>query len=174
MKRKIVSTALVVFVLFFGILAIESYARSCEKMEGYHGDLEGKFSHKAYFILKGQEELGLSDEQVVKIKDLKIETKKELIRKEAELDILALDIETELQKDTVNRDVVDKLIDRKYDIKKEKAKFLVNAYATLKGLLTTQQKDKMKELWKESKKEMSCDSMMKDKMGHQMMKGKMK
>ena len=183
MKRKLAVITLVIFALIFNLMALEAYAREGgkmkdhQKMKGHqmrgHGwDLEKKFSYKAGFILKNKEELGLSDKQAGKIKDLKINTKKELIEKKAEIDILALDIKSEMWKDTLDTKAVNKLIDKKYELKAEKAKLLVNAYATLKRTLTKKQKEKMKGLIKECKKSMKHGKMMKGKMGHQMMEGK--
>lgn len=173
MNKKFMGTVLVVFTLIFSVLAVEAYARDYGKTKGRHWDLEEKFLKKAHFFLKNQEELELSDEQIEKIKDLKIKTQKDIIRKDAELEILALDLQSGLWKDTINIDVVNKLIDKKYDLKKGKAKSLVDAYAALKDILTEEQKKKMKDLWKKCKKEMMHGSMMKGKMGHPMMKDKM-
>ncbi len=169
MSKKFVGSVLVVFVLVFGILTLEAYARDSGKTEKHHGDFEKKFSYKARFILENKKELGLSDEQVKKIKDLKIKTKKDLIRKKAELDILALDIKGELWKGTIDTDRVNKLIDKKYELKKERAKSSVNTYVALKSILTNEQSKKMKELRKKCKKEMMHGSMMKGKMKSHMM-----
>ena len=168
MNKKFMGVALVVFALFFSVLAAGVYARDYGKTKGHGWDIKEKFSKKAHFFLKNQEELELSDEQIEKIKDLKIKAQKDIIRKNAELEILALDLKSGLWKDTINTNKVNKLIDKKYDLKKEKAKSLVNAYAALKNILTKEQKEKMKGLWKKCKKEMMHGSMMKDKMQSRM------
>lgn len=167
MSKKIMGTVLVIFALIFSISTAEVYARDCGKMKGYQC-LEEKFSCKTHFILKNKEELGLSDKQIEKIKDLKIKTKKDLIRKNADLEILALDVKSGLWKDTIDTDTVNKQIGKKYDLKKEKAISLVNAYAALKDILTKEQKEKMKDLCGKCKKEVAQCSMMKGE------KGKMK
>ena len=169
MNKKFVGSVLVVFALIFGILTLEAYARDSGKTKKHHWDFEKKFSYKARFILENKKELGLLDEQVKKIKDLKIEAKKDLIRKKAELDILALDIKGELWRDTIDTDRVNKLIDKKYELKKEKAKSLVNTYVALKNILTDEQREKMKELRKKCQKEIMHGSMMKSKMKSHMM-----
>ena len=46
---------------------------------------------------------------------------------------------------------IDVLIDQKYEMKRDKAKLLVNAYAEVKGLLTDDQYNKMKEVWMSQK-----------------------
>ena len=155
---------LAVFVLLFSIPGGEAYAHGYGKTKGHHWDLEEKFSYKARFILESQDKLELSDKQAERIKDLKIKTKKALIRKNAELDILSLDLKTELRKDKIDTNAANELIDEKYELKKEKAKSLVEAYAALKDILTEEQRAKMKELHKKCKKGMMSGSMMKGKM----------
>jgi len=142
--------ALVVAVLVcFGLLAANVYAEAGHgKAKCGKWDFEKKFSHKAGWILKSQEDLGLSDEQVKKIKDLKYETQKDLIRKKAEIEIIAIDIKAKLHEDTIDAASINSLIDKKYDLKKEKAKALVGAYIALKDTFTEEQKAKLKDLWK--------------------------
>lgn len=116
--------------------------KSCHR----DGNFEDEFCDKAMMILKSQEELGLSDEQVKKIKDLKMLVKKDLIRKKADIDILAIDIKSAMREDVIDVNAVNALIDKKYEIKKEKAKSLVAALAVLKTLLTEEQRKKLKTL----------------------------
>jgi len=153
MNRKTMIAVVLCMALALNLVALDAYAEGYGKGKGHHFDLEEKFSKKAHFILKNEEELGLSDRQVDQIKDLKINIKKDLIGKKAQLEILGLDIKAAMWNDPFNVNVVNKLIDQKYEIKKDKAKFLVGAYATLKGLLTEEQKEKMKGLFKKCKKE---------------------
>ena len=125
----------------------------------YHGkegksgyDHEAKVSKKARMILSNKAELGLTDEQVAKVKDLSSKVKKDLIRKDAEIDIGAIDLKEEKWKDPVDIEVVNKLIDKKYELKKDKAKYQVAAYAELKSILTAEQKSKLKEIYGKCKK----------------------
>ena len=87
-------------------------------------------------MLSNKEELGLSDEQVNKVKELKMNTKKDIIRKDAEIEILALEIKSEMWKDPADTVAVNKLVDKKYDLKKETTKALVAGCAALKDVLT--------------------------------------
>jgi len=155
--RKMRMAVVVVLVMTFGLIGSAVFADHGEKGECQYekekGDLEAQFSDKAHLLMKNQEELGLSDEQMTKIHDLKMNTKKDLIRRDAEIEILALDIKSALHEETIDTKAVNALIDKKYDLKKEKTKMLVGAYAALKETLTKEQKEKMKGLWKNSKKE---------------------
>jgi len=172
MKNKIVIAAFLTVALMFSVMAVEALAYDGGKAKGQHEGLEGKFSGKAHMVLKNQDELDLTDKQIKEIKKLKIETKKDLIQKNAEIDIIALDIKAEMYGKQIDTDAVDKLIDKKYDLKKEKAKSLVRACAGIKEILTSEQKDKLKDIWKKCKKEMMKKSMMKGKMKCPMMHGK--
>ncbi len=162
MNKKTVIALFLAIALLLNVTGFEALAFGGEKGHSKKG-LEKKFFCKAYMILKNQDELGLSDKQAEKIKGLKIETKKDLIRKNAEIDIIALDIKAAMYGEQIDTGAIDKLIDRKYDLKKEKAKSLVGAYAAVKGTLTGDQKDKLKTLWKKCKKEMMHGAKMKDK-----------
>lgn len=143
MGRRLVIAVLFVCV---ALLATHVYAEGHGKMKGGHGDFEGKFYKKAMLIVKNQEELGLSDEEVKKIKDLKVATKKDLIRKKAEIEVLGLDIMAAMWEDTINLEAVNTLIDKKYELKKQKTKSIVAACVALKGILTEEQQEKLKSL----------------------------
>ena len=149
MGKKFLVLTLVVCFIF---LAACVYAEGYGKTKDGHGDMESKFYQKAMVIISNQEELGLSDEGVKKIKDLKIATKKDLIAKKAEIELIAIDIKAALWEDTVDVNAVNALIDRKYDLKKDKTKSLVSAYVTLKGMLTKEQVKTLKGLCKKGKK----------------------
>ena len=129
----------------------ESMKKEYQHKEYKPQDLEAKFFHKAHKLFKNKDELGLTEKQVDKLKDLKVRTKKDLIRKNADIEIIALDIKSQLYGEKVNVKVVNDLIDKKYEIKKAKAKALVAAYAELKDVLTKAQKEKLKELYEEKK-----------------------
>lgn len=118
--------------------------------------MESKFFMKAKMMYLNQDELDLSDKQVDKIKDLKFEVKRNLIKQNAEIDTVKVDIMKELYQDKINTKQIDKLIDKKYDLKKQKAKYLVKSYAQLKGILKKDQYEKLKEIWVDKKKKLYC------------------
>ncbi len=153
MDRKFTLITILACVLILGATALPAYAEGYGKKGGYHcGSKKDKGYSKACMMLKNREELGLSDEQVDKIKALKHDAKKDAIRKQSEIDLVAVDIKKEMYEDTLNVEAVNKLIDKKYELKKEKAKASVKACADLKGTLTEEQKAKLKEIWKKCKK----------------------
>ncbi|MEW6535335.1 MAG: Spy/CpxP family protein refolding chaperone [Candidatus Auribacterota bacterium] len=153
--RSMVLATVTAAVLF---LSTALYAgHGCQKCggkgDGYGKDsIEDKFFKKVHFIVENQDELGISDEQIAQIKKLKYDTKKAIISAEADIEIAAMDIKAALYEDAVDIPSVMALVDKKYEVKKEKSKTIISAYIGLKNMLTPEQKDKMKELWKACKK----------------------
>jgi len=149
--RKIFAVLLVSTMVFggAGVDICSAYHDKDGKSGHDHGDEVYK---KARIILSNKAELGLTDEQAAKVKDLSSKVKKDLIRKDAEIDIGAIDLKEEKWKDPVDIEAVNKLIDKKYELKKDKAKYQVAAYAELQGLLTADQKIKVKEIYKKCDK----------------------
>lgn len=128
------------------------------------GSLDGKVFHKAKFLLKKQEELGLSEEQVSRIKEIKMALKKDLITRKADIEVAGIDIKAALSADKLDAEAVNTLIDKKYELKKQKAKRTVEAYAQLKDVLTAEQRSQIKDMWKAKKSSKHNGSW--DKQGH--------
>lgn len=105
------------------------------------------FYRKAHFIMSNQAALGLSDEQIKAIEDLKLQTQTTSIQQKADAETVALGLMAALKASEVDSRRVDRLIEKQYAVKQEKAKTYANAYITLKGTLTVAQKAQMKELW---------------------------
>ena len=66
--------------------------------------------------------------------------------------MVKIDIKEKLYMDKVDVSGINALVDKKYELKKEKAKYLVKQYADLKAVLTDDQLDEMKSLWRKSSK----------------------
>lgn len=155
--RKVLVSCMVIF-LALGMMSLSVHAdypgkgsgqKACAK-KGDKG-FDKKLFCKMHFILVNKDEIGLSDSQEKEITELKIGTKKDLIMKKAEIDVIVVDIKMHMYGDKINLDAVNKLIDKKYDIKKAKAKVLVGASAKLKEILTKDQTEKLKKLCKQQK-----------------------
>lgn len=145
MKAKNLVIVVLILSLAICILMFSLYVCG-NKQGGKYGSLENKVSRKAHFLIKNQKTLGLSGAQVRKIESLENRALKDSITKRAQIKMIAVDIRAEMRKDDINTRKVNKLIDQKYAVKKAKTKSLINTYAALKGLLTAEQKEKMKEL----------------------------
>lgn len=152
-KAMIAGMAAAIFaaVLVLTPQADAKYGKKCS-MKGMHSSmdkwgLEEKLLYKLHFIFMNEAELGLSAEQVKSLRQLKMDTKKLIIQKNAEVEVLVVDIHGMLYEPKIDEAAVGKLIDQKYEIKKDKAKALVSAYAKLKTTLSEDQMKKLKELW---------------------------
>jgi hypothetical protein len=145
-KRNII--AIFLTFIFVGIFSVTCHAEGyCKKKKydkGHGHNLEKKVFNRFRLAITNEAELGLSEEQYEKIKTLKINAKKDLIIKRAEIDVLKLDIKTKLGEDPIDKKDINKLIDKKYELKKEKAKALVDAYDRFKNILTEEQKKALK------------------------------
>lgn len=155
MNKKRLMGCLGILVLGTAVSLSSAYAHGPKR--GGHGDGGGKlekiFFMKAHFILENQEELGLAEDKVQAVKQLKLETKKALIRQNADLEIVSLDVMSELHEYPVDVKALNALLDRKFELKKADAKNMVAAIAQLKETLTPDQYAKMRSLWQSAKKE---------------------
>ncbi|MBN1493746.1 MAG: Spy/CpxP family protein refolding chaperone [Candidatus Omnitrophica bacterium] len=146
--KKVLCAALVAMM----VCAATVEAGSCGKGGGKgKDDWASKVMMKAHCLVMHQEELKLSDDQVAKIKDLKYNTKKALISKKAEIELVMVDIKRATWQDEIDVAAVNALIDKKYALKNEKAKMLVAAQAQLQSILTAEQKQELKQLKKQIK-----------------------
>ena len=134
----------VLIVILSCFLVTSAYADSREKSRHKGYGLDTKIFHTIHLALKNKDELGISDEQYEKLKTLKANTKKDLIKRKAEIDIIGVDIKSKLGEDTIDTKSINKLIDQKFELKKAKAKSLVEAYAAFQNILSDDQKKKLK------------------------------
>jgi len=131
-------------------------------------EMDDIFFHKAYLIFKNADEIKLGDDQKANLKSLKYKLKRSTIAKDSEIEVYALDIKEILSQDEVTKDDLAKIndmIDKKYELKKQKAKDAVAAIVDLKKMVTKDQMKRVKELWEESYGSMKRGKMSKrDKM----------
>jgi len=146
MKKKIITITLLSVFVAVVICVYPGYGRMDGCGGGYKKGFEDKFMWKAHMALMNQDKLGLSDEQTDRIKDLKIATKKNIILKSAQIEVLGIDIKAALWEDTIDTEKVNALVDQKYELKKQKTKELIAAMAEFKTILTAEQEEMIKEL----------------------------
>ena len=126
-------------------------------MRGDHDDdaypcpIVDKIMKKAHFLLENKDEIGLSEEQVDTIHDLKLQVKKSLIRNEADMQIMMLDMKSKLGDETLDVEGLDAMIDQGMGQMAQTAKANVDVYAKLKAVLTPEQAEKAKALWTKKK-----------------------
>ncbi len=112
-----------------------------------------KFFHMLKDVLENHEELGISRSDKKKFVDLKINTKKEMIRNKCEIKLLAVDLMPKLWERPMDLTEINKIIDKKYDLKKKNMKMLVQALSSFKKLLSEDQMRKLKRICREQKHE---------------------
>lgn len=143
--------------LFVGIVALGLVmtlgGSTALAKSGYKKDsIKDKFFKKIKMMYVYQDEIGLSDEQMDKIKAIKIDLKKDLIMKKAQIQVIMVDVKAALYEDEINVEAVSALVDKKYEIKKAKMKKLIQAYADVKKILTQDQMDNLKKICMDQKK----------------------
>ena len=156
-----------IFVLFFGtavLLSSAVYAHSwggdskgkeCPmKMDKEHCQcpIADKFMRKAGFLLEYKSDIGLTDAQVKAIKELKLRMEKDNILQGAGMKTFMLDLQSKLSEDKVDVDGAKALIDKNFTEASAGAKSNLEAYAKLKGLLSSEQIAKMKALHEQMEK----------------------
>lgn len=113
--------------------------------------LAAKFMEKAHFFLDNQQEIGLSEEQVKTIKQLKMERKKAFIRQKAEYEVFGIDLKMKLYESPLDVDGINGMIDQFSASMANGSKETVAALAELKSVLDDTQMAKAKEIWKKKK-----------------------
>jgi len=102
---------------------------------------------KAHFYLENQKEIGLSEDQVNSIKELKLERKIAYVRQMSEQQVFILDVTHKLSQPKVDVEGIGAMIDQQIVPMAASAKETVAAYAKLKSILSEEQRAKAKELW---------------------------
>jgi len=114
---------------------------------GYECPVTAKFFGKADFILANKDELGLTEEQISKAKQLKLDVQKSTIRQMADLQVLMLDVEAKLVEPKVDVEGINALLDQGFASMAAATKGVVFSYAELKAVLSDDQMTKLKSLW---------------------------
>ena len=157
MKKKMVGISSLLACLLIIFALSVAYAGHKHQGKRRRYGLEKKIYHKLRLVIVNQDELNLSDKQVEKIEDLKINVKKDLIKRNAEIDLIGVDIKSRLRDEKIDKKDINSLIDRKYELKKAKAKSLIDVLVELKNTLSEEQEKKLKDIWLQSSK-MRCRS----------------
>jgi hypothetical protein len=111
-----------------------------------------KFMKKAHFLLEHKSDMGLTDNQVKTLKELKLQMEKDSIRQNADRETFLLDLKSKLAEDKVNVEGANALIDENFATASAAAKSNLANYAKLKSLLTPDQVTKMKALHEQMEK----------------------
>lgn len=149
---------------FFALLVMTSFLAApawadgmCKKCMGgkqkeYQCPVIGKFMEKAHFFMSNKEEVGLSDDQVAKIKELKLAVKKIHVRQEADMKLMFLDLDAKMSEPKVDVEGINAMIDQGSAGMSASTKEVIQAYADLKSVPTQEQMEKLKAIWWSKKK----------------------
>jgi Spy/CpxP family protein refolding chaperone len=94
-----------------------------------------------------KEEVELTDQQKEEIKDIIVETQKEKIQLKADLEIAKLELHELMTADTPNRNEIDKKIDEMSELHKSLFKNEIYRKLDIRGKLTDEQWETVKEFW---------------------------
>lgn len=106
---------------------------------------------KSCFYLQHAKDLGLTKEQIDKIRATSLEFNKKRVRDIAEAKATMMDLVFELHQDNPDQGKLNSFIDKKSDIKKGLDKAAIQAVLDIRNTLTPEQKEKVKSLWMEKK-----------------------
>lgn len=156
MKKKIIFTA----VLTFGLILASSqlsfasgHKSSCSKCEAKEQACKiTKLKKTLKTLWKHEESMGITQEQMEKIKDIKHKAVKEMIQLTADKDIIYVDLKSAMWKEKINVSEINKLIDQKYAVKVKLAKKYVKAIGDVQDVLTEEQRAHWMEIAKAKKK----------------------
>jgi len=134
-------------LLAVSLTTVPAFANAGYGYQGKSMSTEKKIYKKVHMLSEHQQEVGVSDDQLKKLKALKLALKKDLIKMDADIDVVKLDIKAAMAEDTIDLNALNALVDRKYEVKKARAKRVMAAYAELKNALSKDQKTKLKALY---------------------------
>jgi Spy/CpxP family protein refolding chaperone len=153
--ETMMKTSRILFFLACYLVAFSlpmAYAGHDQKCGKCGQGLDSKILKKLHLAIEYQDELEASDSQIRKIRELKMRLKKDLIQRKAAIDLMGVDIKSKLWANDIDKKEINQLIDRKYELKKAKAKSLVEALIELKDILKDEQEEKLKDLMHHSRR----------------------
>lgn len=130
-----------------------SVCKTCGDREcGNHPcPITSKVMKKACFLIGNAQEIGLSDDQVKKIKSIAMEAKKQVILGEAQMKVAFLDMEAKLHEEKLDVEGLNKMVDDFSAGMASATKKMIQSYAELRGTLTDEQMKKAKAVWMKKK-----------------------
>lgn len=109
--------------------------------------INNKILKKAHFFIENKDAIGLSEDQVHEIKTIKMNTKKKIIRQNADMEIFEIELWQLLHSKPANQEAVNQMIDQASAGWGSEAKAAVQSYLDVKAVLTEAQMTKAKAIW---------------------------
>ena len=107
-------------------------------------DLEADFWSRARALAKKKEELGLTEKQMNKIMALKTQVDNDLAGKEKRISEIDVEIRAKLREEPPDTGAIASLVDEKYELRKQEARVNLSAIDELNGMLTGEQREKLR------------------------------
>ncbi len=101
-----------------------------------------------------QKEIGLSESQLSRIRDIKFNTDKEVVKLRSDMELKEIDLRQELSKDNPDMTKVERLIKAKHAIMADIELAKVKEYMDVKRILSEKQIEKLKEIMRERARKM--------------------
>jgi len=144
--RKTATWFLAVFlgVVWAAISGTASWADAGEHGRSSHPDP----SRFAWHLLKAKETLALTDEQTARLQSIGLTTKKDAVKRAAEIELAEIDLHQLLhgQDKQASGDELDRAVKKLYALKAERRLASIKAFGDLRAVLTPEQQKKMREL----------------------------
>lgn len=150
MKKYLILTVVTVIVSFLAMPA--GACESCYKKQTERNECKrAKLESIGGMLWSNKDYLGLTEEQLELLKDIKHTAIKDMIRLNAEVDVVEVDLKSEMWKPMIALDRVNGLLDQKFDAKIKISKTFVKAVADMQQVLSEDQRAKAFKLAMKSK-----------------------
>ena len=146
-------TTKILIVTWGVMMTLATFAHDMDYKMG-KDNLENFFFMKAEMMKEHAKELKLDQGKVKAIKDLLAGTKKNLIKQDADIETIKVDIMTKLHEFPVDVEGTNKLLEQKYTLQKNKDMDIVKAISDLKSNLTKDQYEKFETIEAQEMEEM--------------------
>jgi len=158
----IMFTVLVLGILVYPAAAMDKGGRCplSNKAAAPGDSMSEMFFRKISLIKENMDMLEVSEKQFEDIKTINTDAKKDIIRLDSDIAILAIDIKTELGNKKIDLNKVNGLIDKKYAAKANKAKKIVAAVVALKNTLNDEQTKALKAICQAEASKTKCPKSM--------------
>jgi len=154
MKKRILFLTLILAGAFMLAAIDASACTACHKKESDQNECKmAKLKSVGKLLWSNKDFLGLTEEQLNKIKDIKHSGLKDLIRLNAEVEVLEIDLQSEMWEPQIAVETVNGLLDQKFAVKNKIAKTFVQAVADMQQVLSEEQRGKALKLAKQAKED---------------------
>jgi hypothetical protein len=146
MRKLLIATVLLSSIALAGPTL--SYAKhggdNCQKCE--QKCKASKIKKELKDIWKHNDLLNLTKDQMTKLKDIKHSAIKNIIKLTADVDIITVDLKSEMWEATHNQSALTKLVAKKYDAKEKIAMEYIKAISDINATLTEDQRNTLLEI----------------------------